>query len=129
MVGYSKEKKNLTQLDFALAGGASGFFTRATCQPLDVLKIRFQLQVEPVSHQTLSKYRSIFHAINVIVQEEGIKAFWKGHIPAQWLSVTYGILQFWTYEVLTKQASTLNVSPSLAPLVNFSCGCAAGKAL
>lgn len=127
MVGYRDRSKNLTQFDFALAGGGSGFITRALCQPLDVLKIRFQLQVEPISRKAVSKYRSIFHAVSVILQEEGIKAFWKGHIPAQWLSVTYGVVQFWTFEVLTQQTSRLNLSSTLTPVVNFSCGCVAGN--
>lgn len=127
MVGYSNAKDNLSKFDYALAGGGSGFITRALCQPLDVLKIRFQLQVEPISHKATSKYRSIFQAVCVIFKEEGIKAFWKGHIPAQWLSVIYGIAQFWTFEVLTKQASKLNLGSSISPVVNFTCGSVAGK--
>lgn len=126
MVGYKKTKDILTQFDYALAGGGSGFITRALCQPLDVLKIRFQLQVEPISNQPTSKYQSIFQAVGVIIREEGVKAFWKGHIPAQWLSVLYGIAQFWSFEVLTKQASKFNVSPLVTPVVNFTCGSIAG---
>ncbi|KAJ8947170.1 hypothetical protein NQ314_008671 [Rhamnusium bicolor] len=122
MVGYDKKTEKLNQFDFAFAGGASGFITRAVCQPLDVLKIRFQLQVEPISHQAISKYRSIFQACSVILREEGVKAFWKGHVPAQWLSVTYGIAQFWTFEVLSKQMHKLNLSTNVSPIVNFSCG-------
>lgn len=30
-------------LDHAIAGAASGFITRFLCQPLDVVKIRFQV--------------------------------------------------------------------------------------
>lgn len=126
MVGYSKTRDKLTQIDFALAGGGSGFITRAICQPLDVLKIRFQLQVEPISHNTASKYRSIVQAISVIFHEEGLRAFWKGHVPAQWLSITYGIAQFWTFEVLTKQAARLNLSLGISPLINFTCGAVGG---
>ncbi|XP_076243904.1 mitochondrial thiamine pyrophosphate carrier isoform X2 [Calliopsis andreniformis] len=36
--------------DHAVAGAISGFVTRFACQPLDVVKIRFQLQVEPIAH-------------------------------------------------------------------------------
>lgn len=68
MVGWSKSNETLSQFDFAFAGGASGFITRAVCQPLDVLKIRFQLQVEPISHQPIhnSKYRQVSSKLHEI---------------------------------------------------------------
>ncbi|RZB40541.1 Mito carr domain containing protein [Asbolus verrucosus] len=126
MVGHDSHSAKLSQLDFAIAGGSSGFITRMLCQPLDVLKIRFQLQVEPISKSNLSKYHSILHATNLIIKEEGVKALWKGHIPAQLLSVSYGIAQFWTFEVLSRQVSLLNLPSSVSPVVNFSCGSLAG---
>nr|CAH7725558.1 unnamed protein product [Callosobruchus chinensis] len=126
MVGYDKKKEKLSQYYFALAGGLSGFITRAICQPLDVLKIRFQLQVEPISNQEVSKYRSIFQAVDLILKEEGVKAFWKGHIPAQFLSVSYGVVQFWAFEVLSKEAHKQQLPKSLSPVVNFSSGFVAG---
>lgn len=127
MVGWSKE--NLNQFDFMIAGGGSGFITRAICQPLDVLKIRFQLQVEPISHQHVSKYRSIPQAVTLIWREEGVQAFWKGHVPAQWLSVIYGVAQFWAFEVLSRNAQKLNLPQShgMTPIVNFTCGSIAGS--
>jgi solute carrier family 25 thiamine pyrophosphate transporter 19 len=127
MVGYNSGSEKLSQLDFAFAGGASGFITRMICQPLDVLKIRFQLQVEPITKNTISKYHSIIHATRLIIQEEGVKALWKGHVPAQVLSVTYGIAQFWSFEVFTKEVSKLNISPNFTPIANFACGAVAGN--
>ncbi|KAG5865825.1 hypothetical protein JTB14_025060 [Gonioctena quinquepunctata] len=119
------DKKN-TQLDFALAGAISGFITRAFCQPLDVLKIRFQLQVEPISSSYSSKYHSVIQATSLIFREEGFKALWKGHIPAQFLSVTYGTVQFWMFEVLSKKAYELHPKSNNLPILNFSCGSVAG---
>ncbi|CAG9770711.1 unnamed protein product [Ceutorhynchus assimilis] len=128
MVGWSMSHQNLNQFDFMFAGGASGCITRATCQPFDVLKIRFQLQVEPISHHADSaKYRSIFQATKIIFKEEGVKAFWKGHIPAQWLSISYGLAQFWSYEVLIRNASKLEAFKNFTPLLIFSCGYIAGS--
>lgn len=83
----------------AFAGGASGALTRAVAQPLDVLKIRFQLQIEPIGKG--SKYSSISQAIGSIVKEEGVCTLWSGHIPAQLLSISYGVLQFSAFEALT----------------------------
>ncbi|KAL3275405.1 hypothetical protein HHI36_020169 [Cryptolaemus montrouzieri] len=127
MVGYDP-KKNLSELDYIFAGSASGFITRLFCQPLDVLKIRFQLQVEPTmkKYASNSKYQSIFQATKLIVKEEGIRALWKGHIPGQLLSITYGFAQFSTFEVLTKQAAHLGATGKWNTVVNFSCGLFAG---
>ncbi|KAI5644101.1 mitochondrial carrier protein domain-containing protein [Phthorimaea operculella] len=88
----------------AFAGGAAGAFTRAVAQPLDVLKIRFQLQLEPIGRG--SKYSSITQAISTIIKEEGVAALWSGHVPAQLLSVSYGVLQFSTFEKLTQICQT-----------------------
>ena len=53
-----------------------------------------QLQIEPISRMTsASKYSSIHQAARRIVQEESIFALWKGHVPAQVLSVVYGVVQ------------------------------------
>lgn len=41
-MGFSRET-TLPSLDHAIAGAASGFITRFLCQPLDVIKIRFQV--------------------------------------------------------------------------------------
>uniref|UniRef100_A0A1B6M4R4 Mitochondrial thiamine pyrophosphate carrier n=2 Tax=Graphocephala atropunctata TaxID=36148 RepID=A0A1B6M4R4_9HEMI len=113
-----------------IAGGVSGVLTRFLCQPLDVIKIRFQLQVEPISRRSVvSKYQSIPQALNVIVREEGLKAFWKGHVPAQVLSLTYGVFQFGVFEAMVQQARTI---PRLADekakvefVSGFTSGCVA----
>lgn len=86
----------------ALAGGAAGALTRALTQPLDVLKIRFQLQLEPIKHGQNSKYSSMLQAVKSIIREEGITTLWSGHVPAQLLSISYGILQFTTFEKLSE---------------------------
>ncbi|KAL1518080.1 hypothetical protein ABEB36_001759 [Hypothenemus hampei] len=128
MVGWNQSHQKLDQYDFMLAGGASGFLTRALCQPLDVLKIRFQLQVEPISKNfKRAKYQSVLQAISLIFKEEGPRAFWKGHVPAQWLSISYGLVQFSSYEILIRKAANLTLSPNVVPLVNFTCGSIAGS--
>lgn len=53
-----------------------------------------QLQIEPVStRRAEGKYRGLFQASRCIHSEEGLSAFWKGHIPAQLLSICFGAVQ------------------------------------
>lgn len=83
--------------DNALAGALTGTATRAICQPLDVLKIRLQLQSEDSSR---AKYKSIRHALCCILKEEGVFAYWKGHVPGQYLSILYGSINIGIYQTL-----------------------------
>lgn len=53
-----------------------------------------QLQIEQLSSRNpRAKYHGILQAVQRIFQEEGLVAFWKGHVPAQCLSVGYGAVQ------------------------------------
>lgn len=134
MVGFDKTKhKHLSNSDFIFAGCVSGFLGRACVQPLDVLKVRFQLQVEPIAMlQTEAKYHGIVQAIKCISKEEGFRAFWKGHLSSQLLAVSYSAIQFVSFELYTKWASVLlsrfhnQEVGELSSPVNFSCGCLSG---
>lgn len=55
------------------AGAVSGAMARFIVGPLDVIKIRFQIQLEPITHGQLSKYASLRQAVATIVKEEGIQ--------------------------------------------------------
>lgn len=127
MVGFGHRSEKLTGYDYAFAGAFSGLITRGFCQPFDVVKIRFQLQVEPIKKHSSSKYQSINQAIVTIWKEEGWKSFWKGHVPAQMLSVVYGLAQFWTFEMMTRNIKAENTSVSYKPVISFLCGSVAGK--
>lgn len=109
----------------AFAGGVAAFVTRFVCQPFDVLKIRFQLQVEPLGCDK-SKYISMSQAVSTIFKEEGIVGFWKGHMPGQLLSIVYGVAQFWAFEEFKDQAKRLNLYHPNENLANFVCGSMAG---
>ncbi|XP_017391224.1 mitochondrial thiamine pyrophosphate carrier [Cebus imitator] len=108
MVGYDPKPdgRNNTRFQVAVAGSVSGLVTRALISPFDVIKIRFQLQHERLSRRDPNaKYHGILQAIRQILREEGPTAFWKGHIPAQILSIGYGAVQ--VYNTLRHAVGTM----------------------
>ncbi|XP_011311047.1 mitochondrial thiamine pyrophosphate carrier [Fopius arisanus] len=119
-------RRNEYSSDHAVAGAVSGFMTRLTCQPIDVIKIRFQLQVEPISHDHPSKYRSILQATRTIIKEEGIFSLWKGHAPAQLLSIAYGTAQFYTYNKIMEVSRNFVAPDHWQNSVHFVAGATAG---
>ncbi|XP_075880275.1 mitochondrial thiamine pyrophosphate carrier [Nelusetta ayraudi] len=125
MVGYDPGAQGAAPSaeEAALAGSAAGMVTRAIISPLDVLKIRFQLQIEPVSsRKPEGKYRGLFQAFRCIHSEEGLSAFWKGHVPAQLLSICYGAVQFVSFELLTEAVHNTTTYDSQTPGAHFVCG-------
>ncbi|EGT40109.1 hypothetical protein CAEBREN_03949 [Caenorhabditis brenneri] len=130
MVGYHPEAINepLTSTEYSEAGLASGIVTRMIIQPLDVLKIRFQLQEEPIRGKKSGKYKGVLQSVLLITREEGAQAFWKGHIPAQGLSATYGLVQFSSFEWLSRHAANYIPSDdqSVRSTSDFVCGALSG---
>lgn len=84
-----------------LAGSLSGFMVRALTQPFDVIKIRFQLQVEPIKVTSVSYYSGFMQALSRIAKEEGFTGLWKGHVPGQLLSMTFCGFEFAVFYGLT----------------------------
>ncbi|XP_034075785.1 mitochondrial thiamine pyrophosphate carrier [Gymnodraco acuticeps] len=123
MVGYDPRAQGsaLSPEEAALAGSAAGMVTRALISPLDVLKIRFQLQIEHVSSPK-GKYQGLFQATRCIYSEEGVSAFWKGHVPAQLLSICFGAVQFASFELLTEVVHNSTLYDSQTAGVHFLCG-------
>lgn len=78
---------------------------RFVIAPLDVVKIRLQLQSHSLSDPlSLTKlppgtpvYKGLLRTARDIVRGEGITAMWKGNIPAELLYMVYSGVQFTTY--------------------------------
>lgn len=86
----------------AIAGALAGAGARVATAPLDVIKIRFQVQLEPTGRGwrqsgaggTISKYTSVTQAARDILREEGIRGLWKGTTPGLLLVMPYTAVQF-----------------------------------
>ncbi|KAJ8254435.1 hypothetical protein COCON_G00210470 [Conger conger] len=123
MVGFDPAAKALSPEEAALAGSASGLVTRAMISPMDVIKIRFQLQIEQLSSRSpTGKYWGVVQAARRMLWEESVTVFWKGHVPAQLLSVCWGAVQFATFQFLTEMVHTRTAYSSQKPGVHFVCG-------
>jgi len=122
MSSVGQARSSLTPGEVSAAGAASGAVTRLVCQPLDVAKIRLQLQVELGQAR---KYKNLIELMLKLPREEGVAALWKGHVPAQLLSISYGFASFAVFESLTaslNQNQFISDHVQYRPLVHFICG-------
>lgn len=99
-----KVSKVSKSYDAAIAGLMSGVLTRSVVQPLDVFKIRYQLQIEA---KASAKYTNMRQTLMLMLKEEGISAFWKGHMAAQYLSAIYMTFQFYGVDLFTRNIYAL----------------------
>ena len=125
----------------AMAGAFAGGISRVAVAPLDVVKIRMQVQVEPVAASAAAalagssagaapaagKYRGIAQCVSTIMREEGAKALWAGTVPALFLWVPYTAVQFATLGEFKRVCAANRVDGS-KPAVAFAGGALAGAA-
>ncbi|MBA0749642.1 hypothetical protein Gogos_003544 [Gossypium gossypioides] len=124
----------------ASAGAISGGISRTVTSPLDVIKIRFQVQLEPTSSWALlrgdlsgsSKYTGMSQATKDILREEGLPGFWRGNVPALLMVMPYTAIQFAMLHKLktfasgsSKTVDHLSISPYLSYISGGLAGCAA----
>ncbi|KAL3665877.1 hypothetical protein V7S43_009301 [Phytophthora oleae] len=99
----TEAKRGASTTEVAFAGAVSGGVTRLVAAPLDLLKIRFQVQPAPIAGgQAEAKYANLLQAVRSIYAEEGLRSFWRGNLAASGLWVGYSALQFASYRALTR---------------------------
>eukprot|EP00823_Brevimastigomonas_motovehiculus_P000244 TRINITY_DN10353_c0_g1_i1.p1 TRINITY_DN10353_c0_g1~~TRINITY_DN10353_c0_g1_i1.p1 ORF type:complete len:323 (+),score=24.03 TRINITY_DN10353_c0_g1_i1:136-1104(+) len=79
-------------LSALVAGGVSDVITN----PIWLIRTRMQTEFVVVGH-TAPRYKNLFHALNMVRKEEGIKAWWRG-LGASLLGLSHSIVQFPIYE-------------------------------
>jgi hypothetical protein len=55
----------------------AGAVSRFVAAPLDLVKIRFQLQAAPIAQTAGGLYKGVVQACRSIYAEEGIRTFWR----------------------------------------------------
>ncbi|KAE8149193.1 mitochondrial thiamine pyrophosphate carrier 1 [Aspergillus avenaceus] len=121
-----------TRRQVVLAGGIAGLFSRFCVAPLDVVKIRLQLQIhslsDPLSHRNINGpvYKGTLSTIQTILKHEGITGLWKGNIPAELMYLCYGAIQFATYRTTTQALAQLDPHRLPPPIESFIAGAVAG---
>ena len=94
--------------------------------PLDVIKIRLQVQVE---RGASGKYRGLADATRTILREEGARAMWAGTVPALLLWVPYTAIQFTvlnTFKEAARERERAKPGSTAGLPVSFIGGAAAG---
>ncbi|GME26924.1 Mitochondrial carrier protein [Neofusicoccum parvum] len=101
------------------AGAIAGLVSRFVIAPLDVIKIRLQLQVhslsDPLSHASIRGgpiYKGTLGTLKHILREEGLTGLWKGNVPAEALYLCYGSMQFLAYRSASSFLQSLTLPPA-----------------
>ncbi|KAL6818678.1 mitochondrial carrier [Trichoderma sp. SZMC 28013] len=102
--GHLKDEGS--KLQVVSAGAIAGLVSRFIVAPLDVVKIRLQLQPYSLSDplaplREAPAYRGTVQTIKHILRHEGLTGLWKGNVPAELMYVCYSAVQFTTYRSTT----------------------------
>ncbi|KAE8350784.1 mitochondrial thiamine pyrophosphate carrier 1 [Aspergillus coremiiformis] len=130
--GGAHLKDEGTRRQVVIAGGIAGLVSRFCIAPLDVVKIRLQLQIhslsDPLSHQYIQGpvYKGTLSTIRSILRQEGIPGLWKGNIPAELMYVCYGAIQFAVYRTTTQVLAQLDPHRLPSSVESFVAGATAG---
>lgn len=120
-----KETVAYPQWHNVVAGAAAGAGARFFTAPLDLLKIRRQLQmnkpagVVPVAAKASTSFSpfGMFHSMKRIVQTEGgLHSLFKGNLAATYLWIGYAAVQFSLY---ARTADFLTRIPDSAPILQL----------
>uniref|UniRef100_A0A0C9RP14 TSA: Wollemia nobilis Ref_Wollemi_Transcript_6983_2572 transcribed RNA sequence n=1 Tax=Wollemia nobilis TaxID=56998 RepID=A0A0C9RP14_9CONI len=96
-VQQSVQHSQIGTISQLLAGGVAGAVSKTCTAPLARLTILFQVQGMHNDGSTLRK-ASIIREASRIVNEEGVRAFWKGNLVTIAHRLPYSSISFYAYE-------------------------------
>ncbi|OCK82091.1 mitochondrial thiamine pyrophosphate carrier 1 [Lepidopterella palustris CBS 459.81] len=131
--GVTQLKDEGSPKQVVVAGAVAGLVSRFVIAPLDVIKIRLQLQIhslsDPVSTLGVDGpiYKGTLGTLKHILREEGLTGLWKGNIPAEAMYLAYGSVQFSAYTYVSHTLSGVPPPYKLPdPANSFISGALAG---
>ncbi|OXA50732.1 hypothetical protein Fcan01_14254 [Folsomia candida] len=113
-------------------GGTAAVCAAFWTNPLEVVKIRMQLQGELQAKGNYAvHYRNVFHAAYTIATKEGATAIQKGLVPALWYQfvmngIRLGLFHKGESRGFTKNGATGKVDPVRSVMVASVCGATGG---
>ncbi|KAL1936290.1 hypothetical protein VTP01DRAFT_424 [Rhizomucor pusillus] len=121
MPSYISDSR-LNGSEAAFCGATAGVVSRFATAPLDVVKIRMQLQSHRTAFQLRNKspvappakYTKIVPALKTIFKEEGVRGLYKGNLAAEYLYLLYNAVEFYAYrevELAIEKSDTHNRLP------------------
>ncbi|KAK9494987.1 mitochondrial carrier domain-containing protein [Lipomyces doorenjongii] len=128
---FVSAKADVTNRESIVCGGISGLTSRFFVAPLDVVKIRQQLQTNPFKHRestvrTPPDYRGMISSMVKIYKNEGVTGLWRGNLPAELLYLLYGSIQFTTFHETNLLINTYASENMFPGLQQFITGAASG---
>ncbi len=104
-----RQRAQPTAAQNAAAGAIAGFTARMAVAPVDLVKIR--LQIQQGSLLSNLKYRGMFGTMSTVIKEEGFLALWKGNIPAQVMVMTFVSFKFSAFNACRNGIEKLYPAP------------------
>lgn len=99
----------------AAVGTVSSTAARSVVAPLDVIKVRFQLQgAAAAAERAAPQYRGVLHALRTVVADEGALALWKGNLAAMCMVGVFGAAQFAVYHAVDGPATVRGAAAGAA---------------
>jgi solute carrier family 25 thiamine pyrophosphate transporter 19 len=120
----SPEKQIYPSWHNAVAGGVAGLASRMATAPLDLIRIRRQLAVSEVIYPSESIYQTW---TNIVKNEGGVTALFRGNMAAVYLWVGYSAVQFSLYNSTKEYLQKSEMMHFNSTMIAFTAGATAGS--
>nr|XP_057937042.1 dicarboxylate carrier SLC25A8-like isoform X1 [Doryrhamphus excisus] len=108
-----------------LAGCTTGAMAVSVAQPTDVVKVRFQAQINLPESGSVKRYSGTMDAYKTIARDEGIRGLWKGCLPNITRNAIVNCCEMVTYDIIKERILQYKLMTDNMPC-HFTAAFAAG---